>query len=135
MNKKTHKNYKEGLTRTQHVLKFGDSGLKTLDSIRLTEEQVINLEQTIHKFIKKIYKFTKGYKVWNLVSMNKTLTKLSLESRMGKGKGSIYTKAIFLKGGVIIFEFKNIKLIHLQELHTFLQKQFSCTKFVLISLK
>lgn len=63
--------------------------------------------------------------------LNKTLTKLSLEARMGKGKGSVYTRVLFLKKGSVIYEFKNIKNQQIQEVFNLLKKYFS-TKIILI---
>ena len=56
------------------------------------------------------------------MQLNKTLTKLSLESRMGKGKGSIYTRALFLKKGSIIYEFSNISDQQIKEIYMCLKK-------------
>lgn len=41
---------------------------------------------------------------------------------MGKGKGAIYTESVFVKPGCIIYEVQNIKLHHVSELLSFLNK-------------
>ena len=56
------------------------------------------------------------------MQLNKTLTKLSLESRMGKGKGSIYTRVLFLKKGSVIYEFVNINNHQIKEVYMYLKK-------------
>jgi ribosomal protein L16/L10AE len=66
--------------------------------------------------------------------LNKTLTKLPLESRMGKGKGSIYTKVVFLKKGFVLYEFQNIKNQSMKELFYFFRKYFPA-KLLLINKK
>ena len=43
---------------------------------------------------------------------------------MGKGKGSVYTKVLFVKKGSIIYEFKNIKSQQIQEIFNKLKKYF-----------
>lgn len=135
MIKKSHKKYSKFLTRTKHTLKFGNYGLKLIYPIMLTQKQLFMLETLVWKFLKKVDIFSNNLKFWNLISTNIFLTKLSLESRMGKGKGTIYTEAVFLKGGTIIFEFKNIKKSSLQELLLFLKKRMPLTKLVLVSFK
>lgn len=108
INKKTHNLYSIKNNHCNHVLKFGRFGVKVLSFGRLTEDQFNSLERSLIKILKKITNNKKVFKVWSLISFNLTLTKLSSESRMGKGKGSIYSKAVFLRPGTILFEFEGI---------------------------
>ena len=62
--------------------------------------------------------------MWNLLFPNLSLTKLSLEARMGKGKGSEFSTAVFLKPGTILFEFSNLTTKQGLELATSLNKKF-----------
>jgi ribosomal protein L16/L10AE len=55
--------------------------------------------------------------------MNSTLTSLSTESRMGKGKGAIYAKFCYIKPGQIIFEFSGISLYQIKFIHNFLRNK------------
>jgi ribosomal protein L16/L10AE len=55
--------------------------------------------------------------------MNSTLTALSPESRMGKGKGSIYTKSCYVKPGQILFEFSGVSSNQIKLLHNFLKRK------------
>ena len=68
------------------------------------------------------------------LQLNRTLTKLSLESRMGKGKGPIYTKVLFLEKGSIIYEFENLKFQQIKEIYEFFKKYMS-VKVVLVRKK
>ena len=103
--KKFHKFYsKKSCTQKNHVLQDGTIGLKILSSTRLTESQIKGFEW-IFKKITKTQKIK--VKFWSKPNLTKTLTKLNLESRMGKGKGNIYTTAQFLKAGTIFFEFSD----------------------------
>lgn len=122
---KTHISITKSLNYSCHLLKFGSFGLKILDDIRLTTVQINSMERFLQKTLKKMLNSQKKYKIWTFLQTNKTLTKLSLESRMGKGKGSIYTEALFLKKGSVIFEFHNIKLQQIKEIYKLLQKQIS----------
>ena len=42
---------------------------------------------------------------------------------MGKGKGAIYTKAVFFKPGVILFEFSGFTQQKMMEIFHFIEKK------------
>ena len=132
MIKKTHKKPKKNLAYSRHLLKFGSFGLKILSDFSLTREQITSLERSLTRKLKSISHYSKKYKMWPFIQPNKTLTKLSLESRMGKGKGPIYTEALFLKRGSIIYEFKNLTSQQIREVFNFIKKQIS-VKLLLVS--
>ena len=122
--KKLHKNPKKTLSYNNHLLKEGSYGFKILSTIQMTEKQIISIERILKSQLKKFSIQFQKVKLWRKMYLNKTLTKLSLESRMGKGKGSVYTKVLFLKKGSIIYEFKNIKKQQIQEVFNLLKKYF-----------
>lgn len=132
MTKKTHNKLKKNLTCSRHLLRFGSFGLKVLSDFRLTKEQIVVLERSLIKKLKSFSHYSKNSKVWSFIQPNKTLTKLSLESRMGKGKGPIYTEVLFLKKGSIIYEFKNLTFQQNQEFFNFVKNQIS-VKLALVS--
>lgn len=125
MIKKTHKKIPKTTTSNCYLLKFGSYGFKLLDSIRLENEQLNSLERSLLKKLKNLSNYSKEYKLWTLLKPNKTLTKLNLESRMGKGKGAIYTEALFLKKGTIIYEFENLTFQQILEVFECIKKQLS----------
>ncbi len=118
--RKTHKLISKNLAYSRHLLKFGSCGLKILSNLQLTQQQISSIDRFLSKRVKN---FSKKVKVWTFLQPNKTLTKLSLESRMGKGKGAIYTQVLFMKKGSIIYEFNNIKNTQLQEIFNKIKKQ------------
>ena len=120
--KKTHKKKLKRLSHSNHLLKIGSHGFKILSDLQLTEKQIISLERILKIKLKKLSIQFQRTKVWMNFQLNRTLTKLSLESLMGKGKGSIYTKVLFIEKGSIIYEFKNIKIRQIKEIHTFFKK-------------
>lgn len=132
MIKKTHKKSFKNLTYSFHLLKFGSFGFKILSDLRLTTEQRNSLERSLVKKLRSFSSQTKKYKIWSHTQTNKTLTKLSLESRMGKGKGLIYTEVLFLKKGSMIYEFKNLTNQQIREVFNFIRKQIS-VKLLLVS--
>ena len=122
---KTHKLIVKNLTYSRHLLKFGSYGLKVLSDLRLNKEQIESLNRSLQRKVKTLSNYSKKIKIWDFLQPNKTLTKLSLESRMGKGKGSIYTEVLFMKKGSIIYEFDNMKSSQVIEIFNFIKKQFS----------
>lgn len=113
-----------------HIIQDGVIGLKILTSVRLNESQIKTVEWLFKKIIKSQRFKTK---LWSKFNLNHNLTKLNLESRMGKGKGSIYTKAQFIKAGTIFFEFSEISNQTLKKLKIALTTIFP-KKFKLLFL-
>ena len=134
MIKKTHINPSKMLANSRHLLKFGHYGFKILTNTRLTSLQLTSLNRILNRKLKSLPTRTKNYKLWFFSAPNKTLTKLNLESRMGKGKGSIFTEAVFLKKGTIIYEFQNIKYQQIVEVFEFFNNHLSA-KLMLVSRK
>ena len=123
--RKTHKLVVKNLTYSCHLLKFGSYGLKILSDLQLNKEQIESLNRSLYRKVKTLSSHSKKVKIWDFLQPNKTLTKLSLESRMGKGKGSIYTEVLFMKKGSIIYEFGNLRNSQIIEIFNFIKKQFS----------
>ena len=73
--------------------------------------------ELFRKFIKNLIKkknidiIEKNY--WIFLRMNTPLTKKSKNSRMGKGKGALYTWVVRLPKGYKLLEFKNINYFRL----------------------
>nr|YP_010027337.1 ribosomal protein L16 [Sarcopeltis skottsbergii]QOS04458.1 ribosomal protein L16 [Sarcopeltis skottsbergii] len=123
--KKTHNPFSLKYRHCNHTLKFGRFGIKTLSFSKITENQFNLIERLSLKFLKLSSNNKKIIKIWSSSLVNLTLTKLSSESRMGKGKGSIYTKALFLRPGSILFEFEGISKQQLVGILAFLKKKVS----------
>nr|WCH57944.1 ribosomal protein L16 [Hypnea marchantiae] len=98
-------NYK--YNQSNNILRKGSYGLKSTSFGRLTKSQLVFLKNTIIKNSRKIMSSKKPIKIWTQIVLNFNLTKLSSEARMGKGKGSIYTQASFIKPGDLIFELES----------------------------
>nr|UVF63038.1 ribosomal protein L16 [Synarthrophyton patena] len=124
MTKKSHKNFSKTLTYSRHLLKFGSIGFKAMSEGTITKEHIFSIERSLQQKLKILTHNSKNTKIWCLLYTNKVVTKLGLESRMGKGKGSVYTESVFIKPGCIIYEFKNITLQNSLELLNFVKKQF-----------
>nr|YP_010921919.1 ribosomal protein L16 [Grateloupia turuturu]YP_010986418.1 ribosomal protein L16 [Pachymeniopsis lanceolata]WIM51226.1 ribosomal protein L16 [Grateloupia turuturu]WOL37386.1 ribosomal protein L16 [Pachymeniopsis lanceolata] len=130
--RKTHNKYHHKLCFSNHVLRFGKFGIKVVSFNRISESQLKSLEWSIIRKLKELSNNNKkAFKLWSLVNLNLNLTKLSQESRMGKGKGVIYSKAVFLKPGLILFEFDKISYQQLIEVFGFIRKKIPA-KVILI---
>jgi len=129
---KTHNKYKQILISSNHLLKFGTFGLKSKFYLRLPKQKNILLYALLKKKLKNIIQNHKEVKIWNCLIFNQNITKLSLESRMGKGKGSIYANTCFIKPGNILFEFKGINKEKLNKLSLVLSNQLG-KKVILVS--
>nr|YP_011017631.1 ribosomal protein L16 [Campylaephora kondoi]WQF69454.1 ribosomal protein L16 [Campylaephora kondoi] len=131
---KLHNNYSTVSIQNRHLLQFGNFGFQILTYSRLTDKQIKTIFWLVQTNLKK-YTTKQVVKFWFLVFPNLTLTKLSLESRMGKGKGLIDTTAVFIKPGTLICEFDNVSLAHARKILAFITKVFpgklkliKCTK-------
>ena len=129
--KKVHNKYPCTNSYSKHLLNFGTIGFKAVSSSRLTEPQINALTKALFQKLKIVCRNNKSYKTWNLLFLNSVLTKLSAESRMGKGKGAIWTKMVFVRAGTVIFELSNIKKYQVVEVFNFIKK-LSPLKLILI---
>jgi large subunit ribosomal protein L16 len=108
IDKKIHNKYKKCLNYNSHILRFGDYGIKSCSFNSLTQLKLLTIEKLLIKSFKVICKGSNNIKMWNLIQMNSTLTRLSPESRMGKGKGNVYTTFSYIRPGQILFEFSGV---------------------------
>lgn len=114
MNKKTHNIYKQNYINNKQLLIKGTYGIKSLGYMNISQTQLTKLIWLLKKKIKEYTKLKT--KIWILSNCYSTSTKLSLESRMGKGKGNIINTFFFCKPGKVLFETtgvsrKQLKLI------------------------
>nr|YP_009317556.1 ribosomal protein L16 [Gelidium sinicola]YP_009559260.1 ribosomal protein L16 [Gelidium coulteri]AOX49008.1 ribosomal protein L16 [Gelidium sinicola]QBA96107.1 ribosomal protein L16 [Gelidium coulteri] len=122
--KKTHNKYKIKGKKKFNFLTFGSCGLKATSYGRITKEKWESVQWALRKKFKAELN-TSQNKIWNLVELNNSLTKLSLESRMGKGKGLVYTQSKFVREGSLLFEFDSFPQQFHKEIIKFLQSRVS----------
>nr|YP_011017775.1 ribosomal protein L16 [Pseudoceramium inkyui]WQF69621.1 ribosomal protein L16 [Pseudoceramium inkyui] len=120
---KQHNNYAKHLLQKRHTLNFGMYGFKVITFTRISESRLNSINWLIKNKL-KTFKTNKNYKIWFLVFPNLQLTKLSLESRMGKGKGPVNSYASFIKSGTILCEFENLSKQSVWKLFKYLKKKF-----------
>ena len=120
---KCHNNYSIFFSQKRHMLQFGSVGFKVLTASRLTKHQINIIFWLIQKNIKE-YSKKDSIKLWFLIFPDLHLTKLNLESRMGKGKGNLMMPASFIKAGTVLCEFDNLSLSFAKKLLVYINKKF-----------
>lgn len=88
-------------------LTYGDCGLFALQPLRMSAKQIFRLKVFLKRAVKKP-DVTKR-RIWFNTFPHIPLTKKSKGMRMGKGAGKLNSWSINLRGGVFIFEFKNLR--------------------------
>nr|YP_009317533.1 ribosomal protein L16 [Gelidium sclerophyllum]AOX48985.1 ribosomal protein L16 [Gelidium sclerophyllum] len=121
---KTHNKYKTKGKKKFNFLTLGSFGLKSISCGRITKEKWESIQWTLRKKF-KLKLGAKQNKIWDLIELNNSLTKLNLESRMGKGKGLVYTKSKFVREGTLLFEFNSFPKQFRKEIVEFLQSKIS----------
>ena len=96
--RKHHRGRREGLSKGNHVIHFGEYGLKALEPAWITNRQIEAARVAMTRRIKR------GGKVWINVFPDKPVTEKPAETRMGSGKGNPEHWVAVVKPGRIMFE-------------------------------
>jgi len=91
-------------TKSTH-LRFGNLGIKVLESFRFTARQLEAVRQCVNRDLKR-----KG-KIWLMIFPSIPVTGKPTENRMGKGKGSVDYWIAPVKAGTVIIELTGVSLI------------------------
>ena len=102
--RKMQKGRMKGNTKRGDTISFGTFGLKSLDSVWLTNRQIESARQALTRHMKR-----EG-NVWIRIFPDKPITKKPAEVRMGKGKGNPEYWAAVVEPGRIIFEADGVSL-------------------------
>ena len=100
--RKHHRGRRQGVSRGQQAVQFGDFGLKALEAAWVTNREIEAARIAMTRKIKR------GGKVWINVFPDKPYTKKPAETRMGKGKGSPEGWVAVVKPGRVMFELAGI---------------------------
>lgn len=85
-----------------HKLIYGNYGLKSMENTRLTAKQIEATRRVIVRKMKRL-----GF-LWIRVFPNIPVSAKPIESRMGKGKGSVSFWVAKIKKGQILFEISGL---------------------------
>jgi large subunit ribosomal protein L16 len=123
--RKQQKGRIKGVAHRGFTIDFGTYGLKSLETVQLTNKQIEAARIAVTRFMKR-----EG-KVWIRVFPDKIITRKPAEVRMGKGKGNPEGWAAIVRPGTIIFECDGVPSEVAQEaLRLAAQKLPVKTKFV-----
>ena len=96
--RRPHRLKYEGEARGNRELHFGEYGLMAMDGAWITQRQIEAARVAMTRYMKR------GGKVWINIFPHLSLTKIPLETRMGKGKGQPEVWVAVVKRGKIMFE-------------------------------
>jgi len=100
--RKTQKGKNRGKAYRGSEVSFGEYGLVSLDRGWMTARQIEAARITINRKVKR------GGKLWIRVFPDKPLTKKPLETRMGKGKGTVEEWVSVIKPGRVLYELEGV---------------------------
>ena len=100
--RKRHKGRMRGTAYRGGSLDFGAYGLQALECGRITNRQIEAARIAMTRHIKR------GGKIWLRIFPDKPVSKKPLETRMGKGKGSLDHWVAVVKPGRILFEIEGV---------------------------
>ena len=88
----------DGLAKGNTSLHFGEYGLQALEGAWITQQQIEAARVAMTRYMKR------GGKVYINIFPHLSLTKIPLETRMGKGKGQPEAWVAVVKKNKILFE-------------------------------
>jgi large subunit ribosomal protein L16 len=100
--RRPHRLTYEGNARGNTKLVNGDYGLVATEGSWITQQQIEAARIAMTRFMKR------GGKVWINIFPHLSLTKIPLETRMGKGKGTPEVWVAVVKKGKIMFEINGV---------------------------
>jgi len=100
--RRTHRLPYEGVSRGNTELHFGDYGLQACEGAWITQQQIEAARVAMTRYMKR------GGKVFINIFPHQSLTKIPLETRMGKGKGQPEVWTAVVKKNKIMFEISGV---------------------------
>lgn len=100
--RKVQKGRMRGNAKGGDRVSFGDFGIQTLESGRITARQIESARIAITRHIKR------GGKVFIRIFPDKPISKKPAETRMGKGKGAPEEWVCVVKPGRILYEIEGV---------------------------
>lgn len=100
--RKPHSMFPRGMAQRGASVSFGEYGLKTMESGRITGQQIEASRIAISRATKRVGK------VWIRIFPHWSVTRKPAETRMGTGKGAPDTHAALVKSGAMLFEIAGV---------------------------
>ena len=92
----------DGLAKGNTELHFGEYGLQAMEGAWITQQQIEAARVAMTRYMKR------GGKVWVNIFPHLSLTRIPLETRMGKGKGQPEMWVAVVKKNKIMFEITGV---------------------------
>ena len=96
--RRPHRLRYDGVSKGNTELHFGSYGLMAMEGAWITQNQIESARVAMTRYMKR------GGKVWINIFPHLSLTKIPLETRMGKGKGQPEKWVAVVKTGKVMFE-------------------------------
>ena len=100
--RRPHRLHYDGVTRGNKTVNFGEYGLMAMEGAWITDRQIEAARVAMTRYMKR------GGKVWINIFPHLSLTKIPLETRMGKGKGQPEKWVAVVKKGKVMFEIAGV---------------------------
>ena len=100
--RRPHRLKYDGNAKGNTKLSFGKYGLQALEGAYITQQQIEAARVAMTRYMKR------GGKVWINIFPHLSLTKIPLETRMGKGKGQPEVWVAVVKKGKVMFEIAGV---------------------------
>ena len=100
--RRPHRVSYEGRTKGGDKVSFGEFGLVATEGAWITSRQIEAARIAINRYMNR------GGKVWIKIFPDKPVTHKPLETRMGKGKGSLEYWVAVVKPGRVLFEISGV---------------------------
>lgn len=100
--RKQQKGRNRGLATVANRVSFGEYGLKTLETGRITARQIEAARRAMTRYIKR------GGKIWIRIFPDVPVTKKPLEVRQGKGKGNVEYWVAKVQPGRMLYEMEGV---------------------------
>lgn len=96
--RKVRKGKIKGVATSGNTVSFGDYGLVSMDTERITSRQIESARQAMTRYIKR------GGKVWIRIFPHTPVTRKALGIKMGSGKGNPEFFVAKVRPGTVMFE-------------------------------
>ena len=100
--RKQHKGRNDGLSWSANAVSFGEYGLRSTQTGRLTARQIEAARRAVSRYVKR------GGKMWIRVFPDKPITQKPIEVRMGSGKGNVEYWVAQIQPGRMIYEIEGV---------------------------
>jgi len=101
--RKLQKVHSKGVASGGFMVSFGEYGIITVESGRISARQIEAARIAISRHLKK------AGKIWIRIFPDHPITKKPIETRMGKGKGNVEEWVAIVRPGRVLYEVRGVE--------------------------